>query len=104
MGKSSTGPDMLDVLQYCLEIQKAQDAGITLLVEPAGSELAPTWFVHALAVPRWTLLSNTQPAVSAFIRWPHRDHKTFDGALFSLMALIDAEFGKRTFQEILGIA
>lgn len=103
MGKSSNGPDMLDCLAYLREIETQTGKRVTVLLEPDGYGPGPRWSVTLLAVPHDHVKIAEGWGVAVAGRWPHRAHKTFEGALFVLLAHLDGEIGKAAFQELLDI-
>jgi hypothetical protein len=100
MGKSEHGPDMQDCCTYLSEIQSQTGYSLTLLMEPDGSSVSARWRVCALAVKGGSVEPTAARSVSASVLWPHRDYKTFEGALFSLLAWTDSLIAQDTFQQI----
>jgi len=91
---------MQDCAIYAIEIQKQTGYSLTLLVETDGSSASPRWRMHALAVRGGSVEPVAARSVSSTVLWPHRDHKTFEGALFSLLAWTDSLIAQDTFQDI----
>jgi hypothetical protein len=100
MGKLESGPDMLDCATYLSEIQKQTGYSLTLLVELDGSSVSARWRIHALAVKGGSVEATAARTVAASALWPHRDFKTFEAALFSLLAWTDSLIAQDTFQGI----
>lgn len=103
MGKSTNGPDMQDCLLYLREIEESQQCSVTVMMEPDGFGSAPRWRIHVLGVAKMPTVTGHEAGVAAYAHWPHRESATFEGALFKCLALLDAEFGRREFQQVLGL-
>jgi len=103
MGKSEAGPDMLDCALYAREIEKQTGKRVTMLLELEGSEHSPQWSLSLLALPASVVAIAEGEGVAVAARWPSRKHRTFESALFSSLALLDAEIGKAAFQETLDL-
>src|SRR5678809_812511 len=60
------------------------------------------WLIrkHALAVKGGSVEATAARTVAASALWPHRDFKTFEAALFSLLAWTDSLIAQDTFQDI----
>jgi hypothetical protein len=104
MGKLGNGPDMQDCSLWAKELEENHNCTITVLLELGGSIVGSHWLVHALAVPRGALNAREEAMPAVYVRFPHRDHKTFEGALFQLLVLLDAEFAKAEFRKIVNQA
>lgn len=100
MGKSTNGPDMLDVLQYIQAVEETTGQRVILLMESDGAGAGPLWRVHAFTSPRDLALLGESKGVGATIRWPDKHHKEMAAALFSLIAWLDGLWAQEKFQEI----
>ena len=100
MGKSESGPDMQDCSTYLREVEKAHKSRITIMLESDGSEGGYGWSMHALMLPAKVSDPWETPGCGAGGAWPHRDHKTFEGALFALVARLDALAARQDFWRI----
>lgn len=103
MGKSEAGPDMLDCMAYLREIERQTGKRITVLLEPDGFGPGPRWSITLLATSAVQVEIAEGRGLAVAGRWPHRQHRTFAGALLALLALLDGEIGKAMFQEVLDI-
>ena len=101
MGKSESGPDMQDCSTLAHHLEQDWALSVTILLELDGSSGGYGWRIHGLGVPRQPRLLRDEPGVAATVTWPHRDHKTFEGAVFALLhrmdkLLADADWGGPT--------
>lgn len=103
MGKSEHGPDMLDCCQYARMIEESLGLSVTVLLEPVGLHAGQCWRLHALAVKVGHPEAENNRSAAAQVVWPHREHKTFEGALFALLALLDASLSQQSFLEAVNI-
>ena len=103
MGKSESGPDMRDCATYLDEMQMQQDCNTTLLITLDGSGVGVFWRVHVLS--NSDELDGLEPvwSVATQLRWPNRENKTFEGALFRALAEHDGQIALRQFQRALGL-
>jgi hypothetical protein len=103
MGKSMSGPDWEDIRIYMGEISKHNKCTVTLIWDCDGFGDVPRWRIHAMASPN----SPDNPAftvgVGVYAHYPHRDFKSLEGCVFTLLARCDAEIGRAQFQRVLDI-
>lgn len=89
MGKSELGPGMQDCSSVVWEIEQDQNVTLSVLLELDGSVGGYGWYVHVVAVPKTPRALGAEPGCSASLRWPHREHRTFEGCLLQLVNTVD---------------
>lgn len=89
MGKSTNGPEMTDVSATWWQFEQLHQCSITMLVELDGSTGGCGLYVSAVAVQKRPVRLEEAGIGSATIRFPHRDHRTFEGALLKLLYQLD---------------
>ena len=100
MGKSTTGPDMLDVLQYMKEIERTSNQRIIVLLESDGYGDGGRWRAHAFTSPPDLHQMGESRGVGVTLRWPHREYLTFEAMMFRLMASLDGAWAQQEFLRI----
>jgi hypothetical protein len=103
MGKPTSGPDMQDCCLYMREIERQTGYSLFILLELDGSGDGPRWRVFVSATPPGGLKEGWSEGLGAGFLWPHRDHKTFEGALFSGLAWTDSLIAQARFQKVLDL-
>jgi hypothetical protein len=103
MGKSENGPDMQDCCLYLADIEQQTGWRVTALLERAGYGAGSFWLIHVLAIRGRPGEVEESAGVSVAMRWPHREHATFSGAMYAAIAALDGEIGRKVFQEVLNI-
>lgn len=103
MGKSESGPDMRSCATYLTEMERSQNCSTTILLDVAGFSVGAHWLLHILSVKVGSVESPDQWSVATAMRWPNRENKTFEGALFRALAEHDAAISQAAFQELLGL-
>lgn len=103
MGKSTTGPDMLDVLQYMTEIEKTTGQRIIVLLESDGYGDGKRWRAHAFTSPPSLENLGESAGVGATLRWPHREYVSFEAMMFRLAVALDSAWAQSEFGRILGL-
>ena len=103
MGKSDVGPDMRDCFAYLKEIEKGTGSAISILVDVVGSSVGWTGHIHALALSRELTPEGPLWSCGASVYWPHRNYKTFEGAVFDLLLLLDVSVEQKSFLRALDI-
>jgi hypothetical protein len=99
MGKSTTGPDMVDVLQYLHRIEEDTKQRVIVLLESDGYGAGPRWRAHAFTSPHELVNLGESRGVGATLQWPHREYATFEGMLFRLLIQVDVEWARLMYQE-----
>ena len=94
LGKSMSGPDFLDVATSMYELQEEWDLSLSILIELDGSVGGCGFYVHVLGVPKDASALAAEEGVSASIRWPDRDGRTFPGSLIQLLLTCDSLLDK----------
>lgn len=85
MGKSDSGPDMLDCLTYLHQMDAQGKCFTTVAIVPDGSTLAPSCILSACTTPLVPGYWGEPGAVLTSLAWPNRECKTFPGALYRLI-------------------
>ncbi len=101
MGKSDNGPDMQDCAQYLSLIEKQNGVITTVILTSDGSRYGQGWLLHVLSVVEGDLTGQSGRGVGTTGRWPHREHRTFEGALYGLLAAHDAALSRQDFLDTL---
>lgn len=94
---------MRDCATYLDEISTAHDCNSTLLLVLGGSVGSSHWILHVLSNSDELVGFEPKWSVASMLRWPNRENKTFESALFRALAEHDALIEKRSFTEALGI-
>jgi hypothetical protein len=89
MGKSMTGPDMRDCAPLMWEIENEWGLNLSILLELDGSVGGCGLYVHVVGVPKMPIGLSTESGVSASMRWPDREGRTFAGLLVQLLHTAD---------------
>jgi hypothetical protein len=97
MGKSTNGPDWEDIRIYTREIEKNTRCTVTLIWDIDGFGDGPRWRIHAMAMPKEPDDPAMVRGVGVFGYWPHRDFRSLEGCVFTLLARLDAEIGRDEF-------
>lgn len=89
MGKSESGPDMLDCSLLAVELQRDLECSISLLLEPVGLVAGAGWRVGVVATSR--KLTDAGPAWTAAVTqtWPHRNWRSLEALIFNLIHELD---------------
>lgn len=103
MGKSESGPDMLDCAAYLHDIQKGQKCSICVLLELDGYVGGQSYSIGVVASSVERLVDGPVWSAAVQTHWPTRSHKHFEGALFAALASLDAEIARKHFQAELGL-
>jgi hypothetical protein len=100
MGKSMNGPDWDDIGTYASAIGATSESFVCLLLDFDGSNVVPRWRVTAFTTPKSPYAMATHSGIGASALWPHRDHKTMEGAVFNLLATLDGLLAREEFLDI----
>lgn len=100
MGKFTNGPDWYDIGVYANAISDTSESFICLLLDFDGSNVVPRWRITAFTQPKspYVLMEHNGFGVSAL--WPHREHRTMEGAVFNLLATLDGFIAQEKFFQI----
>lgn len=101
MGKSESGPGMLDCLSYLAQMDAQAGCYTTILLLPGGSSLAPSVTINMLSVDNAGIISEGWGVGTTYDGFPSRDHRTFGGALYRAIIEHDKVLSARAFQEVL---
>lgn len=101
MGKPTNGPDWTDVLLYLTEISDGREQRVSILLECDGYGAGPRWRIYAFTSPRKVALVGESQGAGVVALWPHGDHRTMEGAVFNLLAVLDAELGRAEFLKVM---
>lgn len=104
MGKSANGPDALDCAAYVQTMDRTSRTITTVLVTFDGSGCAPAVTLHLLSVAGDQLPGLKSMAVSSSFRYPCRESKTFEGALFRAIVEHEKVLSEAQFRAGLGPA
>ena len=94
---------MQDCCLYLCDMESHTKYTVTLLLERGGSGAGSHWLVHALAAPDGLPRVGGDSVIAVYCRWPCKAHASFSACLYALLAQVDGEIGRKTFQENLGI-
>jgi hypothetical protein len=103
MGKSTSGPDMMDCLHYMRDIERVTEYSLFILMECDGYGVGPRWRVFVSATPPGGLKEGWSEGLGAGFLWPNRDFKTFEGALFGGLAWTDSLIAQAKYQKTLDL-
>jgi len=98
MGKSTNGPEMQDILTYLHQMDKQNNTTTTILVIPDGTVIAPSCTISLLSVLNGELPTVSVEVRTTVVRYPHRDSKTFEGALYRAVIEHDKHVSARQQQ------
>lgn len=101
MGKSTNGPDWEDIRIYVREIQKNCKCTVTLIWAIDGFGDGPRWRIHAMATAQEPVVESGGRGVGVYAYYPHRDFRSLEGCVFTLLARLDAEIGREEFIRII---
>jgi hypothetical protein len=85
------------------QIEEATGYSLFILLELDGSGAGPRWRVFVSAAPPGSLKEGWSEGIGAGIHWPHRDHLTFEGALFAALAWTDSLIAQAKYQKVLDL-
>jgi hypothetical protein len=103
MGKPTSGPDWEDIRIYMGEMRKHNKCTITLIWDCDGFGDVPRWRIHAMATPQTNNDPSMVRGVGVYAHYPHREFLSLEGCVFTLLARLDAEIGRETFQRVLNL-
>jgi hypothetical protein len=103
MGKSENGPGMQDCAMYLNQIQTGTNSQVSILIEVAEKDGGGTLSYALVACSRDLTVDGPAWSCSVTGKWPCKKHKTFESCLFWALGSVDAEIGRMTFQEVLGL-
>lgn len=89
MGKSTSGPDLTDCVQYLRQIETHHKVSVTLLLTASGSHGGIPLSCVALATPDKLVEATADVGWSCERKWPHRSHRTFEGCVYGLLMQLD---------------
>ncbi len=103
MGKSVVGPEMLDCSQLMSSLESSLACSISVLLEPGGYAGGSTLYINCLAASKELTPEGPLWSVATRHVWPHRDHKTFEGALYCALTALDSELAQQSFFKALNL-
>lgn len=86
---SSSGPDATDIAVMLLALQELHSVDVTLTMCVDGAFASGGLLLIAAAVLKNPLSGGHLPSVSRSHRFPNRDSKTLEGALYKLLHELD---------------
>lgn len=101
MGKSTNGPDMMDVLLCIRELEKETKSTITIALQPDGFGDGPRWRIDVLATLNKPVYWPNPGGAGVGCYFPHHQAKTMEGCLMRLVKELDDEMSKEEFRALL---
>lgn len=101
MGKSSNGPDLMDVLRAIRELEQETKTSITVLLQPDGFGAAPRWRIDVHAVLNRLVYWPNPAGAGVGCYFPHREVRTVEGALMRLLIDLEDELSKEDFRNLI---
>lgn len=101
MGKSTNGPDWMDVLRSIREIEKETSTTVTVLLQPDGFGDGPRWRIDVCALFKQVVFEPLPQGVGVGCYFPHRRARTIEGAMMMLLIDLDDELSKEEFRKMI---
>ncbi len=89
MGKSSTGPDWIDVATYARQIEEHHKVSIAVLITPATSSGGIPLSCVVLATQDKLVSVMDGKGWSSSGLWPSRHNRTIEGCFYGLLMRVD---------------
>lgn len=103
MGKSSNGPEPMDSFIYLKTVDREAKCTSTILLIPDGSVGSSTVTINILSISDEATPDGPSWAVSTSVRWPNRESRTFEGALFRAVVDHDKHLSQRHWNKLLDL-
>ena len=100
MGKSSSGPDIFDVLARMSELGQERNLEVNLLMSAGGGAGGLPLYVIAIASTKRPLSIERGEGWSVQGSWPNRESATFTGFLFAMLMRLEALLDKQEFCQL----
>ena len=93
---SQDGPDWTDISVHLATIKCSYKVDISMIISPASGCVGSSLLITVLAFWNQLGLWDDQASAAVSIEWPHRDHKTIEGAVIWALYTIEEMVAKET--------